>query len=257
MSIIESLIQPPGSIILLIILCFFIIGRFKWLGRIILLITALLLYFFSTKVGVWAMHNTMLGKPMQSIDTKDITNNRHTAIVILGAGRYYNAQEYGDDTLSGGALIRLRYGAKLAQITNLPILVSGGKEPNIGARAKTEAELMADALENEYGVKARWLENLSRNTYENAKYSAEILKNAGVKHAIVVTHGYHIKRSLKAFKHFGINVIAAPTRIINEPYFTAMNAWLPKASELEKTTTIIHEWFGQKYYQYRYNVPST
>ncbi len=40
------------------------------------------------------------------------------------------------------------------------------------------------------------LEDKSRNTDENLKYSAEIVKRLGVKHVVIVTSNSHIKRAM-------------------------------------------------------------
>ncbi len=48
------------------------------------------------------------------------------AIVILGGGTRRYAPEYGGATLSTLSLERVRYGARLARRTGLPVLVSGG-----------------------------------------------------------------------------------------------------------------------------------
>src|SRR5436190_4217319 len=70
------------------------------------------------------------------------------AIVILGGGIRYNAPEYGGDTLSTLTLERVRYGARVARLTGLPVLVSGGTV----LAGEPEAALMAGALEQEFGV---------------------------------------------------------------------------------------------------------
>ena len=48
------------------------------------------------------------------------------AIVILGGGVRRHAAEYGGDTLGQLTLERVRYGARVARLTGLPVLVSGG-----------------------------------------------------------------------------------------------------------------------------------
>ena len=53
--------------------------------------------------------------------------------------------------------------------TGLPILATGG---SVMGNTVPEAVLMKEALELEYGVKVRWVEDRSRNTLENALYSA-------------------------------------------------------------------------------------
>ena len=58
------------------------------------------------------------------------------AIVILGGGTRRNAPEYGGDTLGRLTLERVRYGAQVAKLTALPVLVTGGVRLWRDARAR-------------------------------------------------------------------------------------------------------------------------
>lgn len=129
------------------------------------------------------------------------------AIVVLGAGRRTHAPEFGGETVNRLALERLRYAAQLARRSSLPLLVSGG-----APRGDTpEALLMQRALEQDYGLQARWVESASRDTRENALFSAEQLEAAGVHRILLVTHAMHMKRARDAFEAAGLEVIPAPT----------------------------------------------
>jgi uncharacterized SAM-binding protein YcdF (DUF218 family) len=129
------------------------------------------------------------------------------AIVILGGGIYRDAPEYGGDTVGRSSLERLRYGVRLARGSKLPVLVSGGAP----AGNRPEAELMRDALEQDFGIKARWVETASRNTSENASGSAPFLKRAGISRIVLVTHSWHLPRAVPLFEREGFVVIPAPT----------------------------------------------
>ena len=131
------------------------------------------------------------------------------AIVILGGGIRHDAAEYGGDTLGRLTLERVRYGARVAHLTGLPVLVSGGA-PHGG---ETEARLMRNALESEYGVTVRWAEDRSRDTHENAVLSAEMLRAAGIFRVVLVGHGFDIPRAKAQFADQGIETIDAPTGI--------------------------------------------
>ena len=129
------------------------------------------------------------------------------AIVVLGAGRRTHAPEFGGETVNRLALERLRYAAQLARRSGLPLLVSGG-----APRGDTpEALLMQHALEQDYGLHARWVESASRDTRENAQFSAVHLEAAGVRRILLVTHAMHMKRARDAFEAAGLEVIPAPT----------------------------------------------
>ena len=129
------------------------------------------------------------------------------AIVILGAGRREYAPEFGGETVNRLALERLRYGAQLARLSNLPVLVSGGG----GADEVPEAVLMQATLEQDFGVPVRWAEKRSLDTRGNARHSAAILDAAGVRRVLLVTHAAHMSRARAEFEAAGLVVHAAPT----------------------------------------------
>jgi uncharacterized SAM-binding protein YcdF (DUF218 family) len=77
--------------------------------------------------------------------------------------------------------------------------------------SETEAALMRDALENEFGVKVRWVEDRSRNTRENATFSAALLDREGIKRVVLVLHSFDVPRARVEFAQAGIDTIPAPT----------------------------------------------
>lgn len=131
------------------------------------------------------------------------------AIVILGGGTRHDAPEYGGDTLNTLTLERVRYGARVAKETGLPVLVTGGSTYG----GTTEAHLMREALQNEFSVEVRWAEDRSRTTHENAVYSAEILRAAGIRRVILVAHAFDMRRATAEFAAVGIAAVPAATGI--------------------------------------------
>ncbi len=129
------------------------------------------------------------------------------AVVILGGGIRRNAPEYDGDTMAALTLERVRYGARVARLTGLPVLVSGGSV--IGG--EPEAKLMAASLAREFAVPVRWVEGDSRTTHENAVLSAVALKREGIDRVVLVTHDFHTRRAIAEFEAQGMSVIAAPT----------------------------------------------
>ena len=165
---------------------------------------------------------------------------RVQAIVIPGGGSYFAAPEYGGDTVSHYSLERLRYGARLACESRLPLLVSGGAP--FGGRA--EAESMREALERDFGVKVRWVEASSRDTAENASLSAPILKAAGVTRIALVSHGWHLPRAIRLFEEQGLEVTPAPTAFSTGSPSLIGNL-LPGA--INRSRHALSEYLGQLY----------
>lgn len=129
------------------------------------------------------------------------------AIVILGAGKRSFAPEYGGETINRLALERLRYGARLARETGLPVLVAGGAPSG----EVPEASLMQAALQQDFGISPRWVERASRDTRQNAAFAAVPLHAAGVRRILLVTHAAHMPRAQAEFEAQGLQVIPAPT----------------------------------------------
>lgn len=132
------------------------------------------------------------------------------AVVILGGGIRREAPDYGGDTIATLTLERVRYGARIARQTGLPVLVSGGLPL---ASDKPEAVLMREVLEQEFRVPVRWVERKSANTRENALFSGRLLKEAGIHRIVLVMHGFDMPRAVREFTANGIDVVPAPTVI--------------------------------------------
>jgi uncharacterized SAM-binding protein YcdF (DUF218 family) len=159
------------------------------------------------------------------------------AIVVLGGGLRRDAPEYGGDTLGRWTLERVRYGAKLARDTGLPVLVAGG---SVWGDTATEAAVMRAALEQEFNVPVRWTEERSRNTHENAQFAAAILKRDGVKRVVVVMHGFDIRRARAEFEAAGLEVVPAPTVLPRFGITTPLDL-LPSMGALQGSQVALYE----------------
>jgi len=139
------------------------------------------------------------------------------AIVVIGGGIEYSAFEYaGAITVSPRTLLRVRYAAKLAKETRLPVLTSGGVMPENGGIS--EAAVMAETLQTEFAVPVAWQERESRNTLENARFSRRILEQQGIDRIILVTQAYHMPRAELEFRKAGFQVLAAPTAAMHKSH---------------------------------------
>ncbi len=160
------------------------------------------------------------------------------AIVILSAEALRN-----NGVLEPGPLTleRLRFGAALHRSTGLPILVTGGKAED--DHDGTLAETMVRSLHDDFNVPVRWVEDVSQDTRENAAFSAPLLLRDGIRSAYVVTHAWHIKRSVLAFAGAGIAVTAAPVRM-DEGSEGRLSDFVPRARSWQDSYWALHEWAG-------------
>jgi uncharacterized SAM-binding protein YcdF (DUF218 family) len=160
------------------------------------------------------------------------------AIVILGGGTYFDAPEYGGDTVGIATLERLRYGARLARTSRLPLLVTGGAP--VGGRP--EGELMREVLEGEFGVTVRWVESASQDTTENAALSATMLKAAGVTRIALISNGWHLPRAIPLFERQGLAVTPAPMAFSTAPP-AGWTGFLPGSFGTSREA--LHEYLGR------------
>jgi len=171
------------------------------------------------------------------------------AIVVLGAGMNPFAPEYGGATVGRLTMTRLRYGAVLSRRTGLPVLVSGGHIYDID---ESLAEVMARALETDFGVPVRWTESHSLNTFENAQESASMLRADGITWVYLVTHAAHMSRAAEAFRKAGLKVTPAGTEFTLIGDRVELIDFLPSAGALAASRYVIHEFIGRAWYQVAY-----
>jgi len=169
------------------------------------------------------------------------------AIVVLGGGTYFSAPEYGADTVRPNVLARLRYAAHLHRALGKPVLASGGAPEG---NPVPEAQLLRQVLQQDFKVPVQWIEERSRNTFENALRSSEILKAAGIERIYLVTHSWHMRRARIAFEHAGFTVIPAPTGFATRYRLTVID-FLPDAGALRDSGIFFREGVGIGWYYLR------
>ncbi|MCU6432539.1 YdcF family protein [Undibacterium sp. Jales W-56] len=236
----KILVLPPFSLFLIYLIGMLLSQWRPRLGQILRISAVFLLFFISTGFGSW-----LLVRPLESLEAalSSGKNTQADAIVILTAGRVAHSPEYnGQDIPDHIALARIRYGAHLYHATGLPILVTGGLGQDSG-NTETLAAGMQRALEQDFLIPVQWAENHARNTEENARYSAAILKPAGVKRILLVTDAMHMRRARIAFERSGLQVVPAPTMFLADSEGESWNLFAT-AENMRRSHYALYEWLG-------------
>ena len=144
-------------------------------------------------------------------------------------------------------LARLRYAAHLHRALDKPVLVSGGAPEG---NPIPEARLMREVLQHDFRIPVQWIEQDSRNTFENALLSAALLRPAGIQRIYLVTHAWHIRRARIAFEHAGFTVVPAPTGYATRFKLTVLD-FLPDARALNDSAVFFREVTGIGWYYLR------
>ncbi|MDE2229116.1 MAG: YdcF family protein [Alphaproteobacteria bacterium] len=172
------------------------------------------------------------------------------AAIVVFSGDIHHGDGVGvPDTVGRLTLERLDRVSALYRRRPLPILVSGGP---VGDSRESLAALMARVLSEDFGVPVAWREERSQTTFENAEYSAAILRQQHIHTVLLVTQPWHMPRALWALAHEGVDAIPAPTArtYIKTPIDIAMV--LPQSTALSDSFYALHEILGLIYYRLRF-----
>lgn len=235
-KLIALLLMPPLAPLILICAGLLLLRRRPRAGRMLAWSGLALALLVTTPTAVDALLDGLEEIPvLQPAQLADAG-----AIVILGGGARTNAPEFGGQTVNRLTLERVRYGARLARESGLPVLVSGGAPSG----SQPEAELMKTALEEDFRLPVKWVEAASLDTRDNARMSAALLHAEGVKRVVLVTHAAHMRRSVEAFEAAGLAVIPAPTGFFRRGPADDALPRLPNMNSTYAGTYAIHEWLG-------------
>jgi uncharacterized SAM-binding protein YcdF (DUF218 family) len=168
---------------------------------------------------------------------------RTDAIVVLGGGWMPDIEEALDNPSADDVYTRLGFGRRLYLAGRAPmILLSGGDG---------EAQRMAARLALLGVPPARmWIESRSRDTHENAVYSAQLLRRAGARRVLLVTSAIHMGRAVASFRKQGVEVVPAPSMPL--PHRDRPTSfWHGRRMALFRSANYLHEYLGQWVYRLR------
>lgn len=248
--LLKQLLFPPGILIVLLLAGWLLRRRAPRLASTCMLLGVVGLTLMSLPAMVQLSALALETEPPLPPASWTDLGQQAQAIVVLGAGRERGDPAWsGEDQPTGVALERLRYAARLAKASGLPLLTSGGlhySEP------PSEAQIMAESLQQDFGVPTRWLESQSRTTWENAEFSARMLKAEGIERVVVVTQAWHMPRARWSFEHAGLNVVSAPVGFLSLSSGRPLGGWMPDAKAFWQSGQLLNEAIGQVGYRLFY-----
>lgn len=180
------------------------------------------------------------------------------AIILASGGllphepprRSVELNEAGDRTL---------YAARLYKAGLAPNVLCGGGALPWAPRERAYAEDEV-AMLTWLGVprEAIWSVPTARTTREEALHARDLLKQQGVKRALLVTSALHMPRTLAVFRATldDVDVVPAPTDFRatdspRPPLVAKLRRLIPNARDLDLTTQVAHEYLGLLYYRLR------
>jgi uncharacterized SAM-binding protein YcdF (DUF218 family) len=232
-----SWILPPG----IFILAFFALSVWLWKKRGEKKAAAIL--FVLTFVFYLLCTGFVAEKTMGALESvyAPPENPSGDVIIMLGGGAYNDTPDVdGTGTLCASPASRLLTAVRLQRRLDVPILLSGGQVyEDTGAEAKIAKRVLMSLGVPEDKILT---ETKSINTSQNAKFSAEILRENGLSHPILVTSAFHMNRSVLNFAKQGIEVEPFPTdyMVAHHPVFHYTKL-RPQTEALLDNVTVLQE----------------
>lgn len=169
------------------------------------------------------------------------------AIVLLAGGTLTDGTaSTHPNRVSPLSLERALHARRVARLTGLPILIAGGAPL---ADAEPESRVIQRVLEDDLHVPAKWLETLSRDTAENAAFTAQILHPLGIRRVLLVTHAYHMRRAQWLFAREGFAVTPAPHSFLAGPTRYAWRKLVPTLDAIVNSRLALREMMGLAWYR--------
>jgi uncharacterized SAM-binding protein YcdF (DUF218 family) len=131
------------------------------------------------------------------------------------------------------------------------LIISGGSGNFWKVEPPEAGFLKKELIKNGIPDSAILIENRSRNTYENAKYTHQLIDSLHLKGPfLLITSALHLPRAKKIFSKLGINCIPYPCDFKQYPTVNHfMNTIYPDVSYLKDWEYLIKEIVGSLVYQ--------
>ena len=207
----------------------------------------LALYLFCTP----AVSYLALGTLEWQFPPTDTVPDDAQVIVVLGGGIQLPDEIRKHAVLGKSTMYRCLHAYSLYQTSPRPVLLSGGRV-DAHRLGPTLAEAMRSFL-LQLGVPQQHLilENKSRSTYENAVYSAAILRRRQLTKVVLVTDATHLDRSLACFAAQGIDASPSGCRYRATKFRWSPFSFLPNPTAAQGNQDVFHEWVGTFWYRLR------
>ena len=243
-KILLFLIKPTFWILLLIISSLI----FKKKRKTLIIISVCFYWFFGNGYIVDTAYRCWEENP---ISVSEVKKKYDYGVVLGGFSGYHESDkkielnEYGD---------RLFYALQLYKLGKIEkIIISGGNGQLINEGYK-EANWSKDFLLTcDIPEEDIITESKSRNTWENAKFTSELLKNKGEINILLITSSWHMKRASYCFTNNYMKVDPFSTDYTLKNITLDLEyILLPNSASYQRWEILIKEWVGYCVYQIWY-----
>lgn len=251
-AVISALLLPPVPGLLGLMLAWRWRLRYQFGAPILFMLSITLLWLSTCQApGAWLNRQWADSPALHPERMTDLRRNlagRKAVVLVLGGGVHTLAPEYGEAHLVDAPFQRLHYGIWLGRQIGVPLMATGGAG-FAGAAGMSEAAVAGRIMTRDYGSDLRWTDGASRDTRENARFSLTLLQAEGIQDVLLVTHGWHMRRAMRAFQQeavrtgYTVHLVAAPMGLA-APSGPTLLHWLPSVDGYRRTHQALREMVG-------------
>ncbi len=204
--------------------------------------------FLSTNGGA-----ELLLRPLENLyphRTPALTHKASLVVVLSGMVNPLTPHQENPEFIS--TMDRILAGEELLEQGRAQYLLISGGSGLISGRGEPEAEILRKwLLKRGHRADRILAESLSRNTGENARNTAEIVKKRGWKEIILVTSAFHMPRSMMTFRKAGLDPIPYPVDYYTTEISPGLEGWFPTPTALSLSSIALKEYIGIVAYWFR------
>lgn len=243
-KVLWALLDPANAVILVLLAAFWLTGRRaagprRW-GRALVGLSAVFLLATAT-----TPLSDLLAEPLEDrfAPPTVLPDNPAGIIVLGGAVAPPLSRARGQPALNAAA-DRLAAFAELARrYPNARLIASGGSGLLLNQADREDVATAAALTQMGLDPSRVTFESLSRNTWENALFSRDLMNAETGRRWVVVTSAFHMPRAVGVFRKLGMEPIPYPvdyrTRGNGEPWLRA-----ELSANLDVLSTAAREWTG-------------
>jgi uncharacterized SAM-binding protein YcdF (DUF218 family) len=240
LSKILSFLITPLTWIFICLLCALFLKNPKYKKRFLIASLVLFMIFTNSYLTNIVLHSW----EEPAVPQKNLHKNYEAAIVLGGVSFWDHTlnriqfSRSSDRVFQSLELYHLGYVKKL--------IIVGGSGSIVYPNDKESIEIKAYLMNIGFKSEDVIIEDKSRNTFENAKFTKELLDSLKMKGPyIMVTSGFHMKRAQQCFRKFGIESTPYSTdRYSGEMIFELEKLFIPNTACIQAWDVLLHEFFG-------------
>lgn len=198
----------------------------------------------------WLVSSVMEAWEVPAFRSATITKPYDVGIVLGGSMRYYDPVPA--RVVYSSSADRLLQALQLYHDKKIKKILLSGGSGFVNFQDWKESGLIADVLLKS-GVPREdiLLENNSRNTYENAKFTALLLKDKTQgDRFLLITSAFHMRRSMGCFEKVHLKVTPYPVDTRSASHIHTLDKIIqPDAECLAQWDILMHEWMGMLMYK--------